>query len=105
MPGFFSFTHGFGSPSRFIIVIDSTPPPMAASACPMTIWWAALAMACSPDEQKRVTVAHPLLRRDRPDAAAEGRVALPHDDLVGRHRDGLQPRGAEAVDRRARDRD
>ena len=56
MPGFFSFTHGFGSPSRFIMLMDSSPPPMAASAPPRMIWWAAMAMACSPDEQKRFTV-------------------------------------------------
>ena len=56
MPGFFSFTHGFGSPSRFIMLILSRPPPIAASAPPMMIWWAAIAMACSPEEQKRLTV-------------------------------------------------
>ena len=34
----------------------STPPPMAASAPSCTIWCAAMAMACRPDEQKRLTV-------------------------------------------------
>ena len=34
----------------------STPPPMATSAPSCMIWWAAIAMACSPDEQKRLTV-------------------------------------------------
>ena len=31
MPGWCSLTHGFGELSRCIIVIDSTPPPIAAS--------------------------------------------------------------------------
>src|SRR5262245_17604580 len=56
MPGFCSFTQGFGSPSRFNIVMLSTPPPIAASAPPITICCAAMAMAWSPEEQKRFTV-------------------------------------------------
>ena len=56
MPGFFSLTQGFGSPSRFIMLMLSRPPPMAASAPPRMIWLAAMAIACSPDEQKRLTV-------------------------------------------------
>src|SRR5262245_12373941 len=75
MPGFFSFTHGFGSPSRFIIVIDSTPPPIAASACPMTIWCAAIAMACSPEEQKRLTVV-PATVMGRPARTSATRATL-----------------------------
>src|SRR6266508_621400 len=56
MPGFLSMTQGFGSESRFIMVMLSNPPPMAASAPPRMIWWAAMAMAWSPEEQKRFTV-------------------------------------------------
>src|SRR6266508_2120686 len=56
MPGFLSMTQGFGSESRFIMVMLSNPPPMAASAPPRMIWWAAMAMAWSSEEQKRFTV-------------------------------------------------
>jgi hypothetical protein len=56
MPGFCSFTQGLGSLSRFIRVMLSHPPPMAASAPSLMISWAAMAMACKPEEQKRFTV-------------------------------------------------
>ena len=53
-------SHGF---ERFfmlrsfcIIVIDSMPPPMTASAPSTWIWCAATATAFSPDEQNRETV-------------------------------------------------
>src|SRR5712692_7848678 len=75
MPGFFSFTHGFGSPSRFIMLMDSTPPPMAASAPPRMIWWAAIAMAWSPEEQKRLTVV-PAIETGRPARTSATRATL-----------------------------
>ena len=39
-----------------IIVIVSTPAPMATSAPSFTIACAAIMIACEPDEQKRFTV-------------------------------------------------
>src|ERR1700687_420578 len=56
MPGYFCFTAGLGSLSRTIRLMVSTPPPIAASAPSATIWCAAMAMACKPDEQNRFTV-------------------------------------------------
>ncbi len=53
----------------------------------------------------RVRIAVALHHADRLEAAADRRVRAAQDDLVRGHRDGLQPRRAEAVDRRARDRD
>src|SRR5213593_2186459 len=76
MPGFRSCTHGFGSLSRFIIVMLSTPPPMAASAPPRMISWAAMAMAWSPDEQKRLTVV------PATDAGKPARIAATRATLV-----------------------
>src|SRR6266571_3763626 len=75
MPGFRSCTHGFGSLSRFIIVMLSTPPPMAASAPPRMISWAAMAMAWSPEEQKRLTVV-PATDAGRPARIAATRATL-----------------------------
>src|SRR5580765_5485944 len=75
MPGFLSFTHGFGSPWRFIKLIDSRPPPMAASAPPMMIWCAAIAMAWSPDEQNRLTVV-PATETGRPARTSATRATL-----------------------------
>jgi len=75
MPGFLSFTHGFGSPSRFIMLMDSRPPPMAASAPPMMIWCAAIAMAWRPDEQKRLTVV-PATETGRPARTRATRATL-----------------------------
>src|SRR5262247_1837567 len=39
-----------------IIVIVSTPAPIATSAPSCRISWAAIAIACEPEEQNRVTV-------------------------------------------------
>src|SRR5215813_5204234 len=73
--GLCSLIHGLGSPSRFIMLMLSSPPPMAASAPPMTIWWAAMAMAWSPDEQKRLTVV-PATLTGRPARRSATRATL-----------------------------
>ncbi len=39
-----------------IMVMVSTPAPMATSAPSCRIWWAAIITAWEPDEQKRLTV-------------------------------------------------
>src|SRR6266511_1524862 len=75
MPGFFSFTQGFGSPSRFIMLMLSRPPPIAASAPPIMIWWAAMAIACRPEEQKRLTVV-PATEAGRPARIRATRATL-----------------------------
>src|SRR5580765_2258702 len=75
MPGFFSFTQGFGSPSRFIMLMLSRPPPIAASAPPIMIWWAAMAMACRPEEQTRLTVV-PATEAGRPARIRATRATL-----------------------------
>ena len=36
--------------------IESTPPAMATWVCPEAIWFDAMAMDCSPDEQNRLMV-------------------------------------------------
>src|SRR5712691_4651764 len=51
----------------------------------------------------RVRRAVPLGHRDRLDAAADHDVGAVVDDVVGRDRDRLEPRGAEAVHREATD--
>src|SRR5271157_5747085 len=38
----------------------STPPPINASLPPLTIWYAASAIACRPEEQNRLTVTPPV---------------------------------------------
>src|ERR1017187_5467245 len=38
----------------------STPPPINASLPPLTIWYAASAIDCRPDEQNRLTVTPPV---------------------------------------------
>src|SRR5579864_1610923 len=43
-------------PPMGTMVIDSVPPATAASPCPAMMRWAAIAMDCSPDEQKRLMV-------------------------------------------------
>src|SRR6266511_5444463 len=75
MPGFLSMTQGFGSESRFIMVMLSNPPPMAASAPPRMIWWAAMTMAWSPEEQKRLTVV-PATDTGRPARTSATRATL-----------------------------
>src|SRR5262249_49694734 len=75
MPGFRSLTHGLGSLSRFIMLMLSTPPPMAASAPPTMIWCAAIAMAWSPEEQKRLTVV-PAIETGRPARTSATRATL-----------------------------
>src|SRR5262249_20896219 len=42
--------------ARCIMVMLSTRPPMAASAPSWMIWYPAIAIACRPEEQKRLTV-------------------------------------------------
>ena len=49
-------TQGCGLALRSVMLMLSTPPPMAASASSFTIWCAAIAMACRPEEQNRFTV-------------------------------------------------
>src|SRR5438477_8059790 len=56
MPGICSFSTGFGSASRLAIVIDSTPPPIMTSAPSLMTWFAAIAIAWRPEEQKRFRV-------------------------------------------------
>src|SRR6266481_4675047 len=75
MPGFRSLTHGLGSLSRFIMLMLSSPPPMAASAPPRMIWCAAIAMAWSPEEQKRLTVV-PAIETGRPARTSATRATL-----------------------------
>src|SRR5882672_1751789 len=53
----------------------SSPPPMAASAPPRMIWWAAMAMAWSPEEQKRLTVV-PATETGRPARRSATRATL-----------------------------
>ena len=53
----------------------STPPPIAASAPPIMIWWAAMAMACRPEEQKRLTVV-PATETGRPARTRATRATL-----------------------------
>ncbi|MOA64751.1 hypothetical protein D3C78_1909060 [compost metagenome] len=51
----------------FIVrLIDSTPPATMMSLQPEAIWLAAIAIACKPDEQKRLRVmpAVPVPKRD-----------------------------------------
>src|SRR5262245_2981400 len=58
MPGLCSCTHGLGSCLTLAFaVMLSTPPPRATSAPSCMISWAARTIACSPEEQKRFTVA------------------------------------------------
>src|SRR6266404_3596488 len=61
MPGLWSFTFGFmitfGSmPNLMFAVMLSTPPPMATSNPSLMISCAATEIACSPEEQCRLTV-------------------------------------------------
>src|SRR3972149_6051551 len=75
MPGLRSLTHGLGAPSRFILLMLSSPPPMAASAPPRMIWCAAMAMAWSPEEQKRLTVV-PAIETGSPARTSATRATL-----------------------------
>src|SRR3970282_47819 len=75
MPGLRSLTHGLGSPSRFIMLMLSSPPPMAPSAPPRMIWCAAMAMAWSPEEQKRLTVV-PAIETGSPARTSATRATL-----------------------------
>ena len=89
-------THGLGELSRSIIVIDSTPPPMAASTPSCSTMCAACTIACSPELQKRLTVTPAVVTgkparsaRDARDVVAGGavRLAAAEDDLLDLRRD------------------
>src|SRR5258705_7178358 len=56
MPGICSFTQALGSLPRLPMVIDWTPPPISASAPSLMMWFAAIAIDCRPEEQKRFSV-------------------------------------------------
>src|SRR3989475_683139 len=75
MPGICSFSTGFGSASRLAIVIDSTPPPIMTSAPSLMTWFAAIAIAWSPEEQKRFSVS-PATEVGRPARIAATRAML-----------------------------
>ena len=55
-PGTCSCSQGLGDWSRCIIVMDSTPPPITASAPSSITMCAACTMACKPELQNRFTV-------------------------------------------------
>ena len=55
--------------------MDSTPPATITSATPQAIWPAASAMACRPEEQKRLMVM-PQTLSGRPARAATSRAML-----------------------------
>ena len=58
-PGRWRPASGFGDtlfPPIGTMLIDSVPPPMTTCACPSMMRSAPYAIACSPDEQKRLTV-------------------------------------------------
>src|SRR5262245_48708355 len=57
------------------MVMLSTPPPNATSTPSFMMWWAAMAMACRPDEQKRLTVV-PATVTGRPARPAAPRAML-----------------------------
>src|SRR5215831_10557890 len=75
MPGICSFRIGFGSLSRLAIVIDSTPPPIMTSAPSWMMWFAAYAIDCRPEEQKRFSVS-PAIETGRPARIAATRAML-----------------------------
>src|SRR5262245_51281599 len=74
-PGIFSCSRGLGLLSRTARLMLSTPPPIAASTPSWTIWCATSAMACNPEEQKRLTV-RPATEGERPASMAETRATL-----------------------------
>src|SRR5688572_19027453 len=57
------------------MVIDSTPPPMAASTPSLITMWAAWTMACSPELQNRLTV-RPAVVTGNPARSAATRATL-----------------------------
>src|SRR5208283_4765456 len=69
-PGICSSRRGFGSLLRGVMEMLSTPPPIAASLPPFTIWYAANAIDCRPEEQKRLRVT-PATEVGRPASRAE----------------------------------
>src|ERR1035438_10125317 len=92
-----------------IIDIDSVPPATMTSAPPLMMRSAAIAIDCSPEEQKRLIVSAETstgkpARREamRATFRSDDFRATAHDALGG-HRDRLQSRGAEAVDSERRD--
>ena len=68
-------TTGLGELSRCIIVIDSTPPPIAASTPSCMTMCAACTMACRPELQNRLTVT-PAVVTGSPARSAATRATL-----------------------------
>jgi hypothetical protein len=89
-PGAFLIATGFTSRFVFcvpscIIVIVSTPQPIATSTPSCMIWCAAIMIACEPEEQKRFTV------------VAATCVAAPRDRRVRARRSCPRPFGHAAA--------